>query len=95
VGLFKSKPESPAELEAEQTLDEATRSVGWDEFEKEGEREREFPLRGFFGPLTFFGRFRRKQFHHVAGDAVPEPVDDPDAGDEQGLRDAFRPKAAD
>ncbi len=87
--LFESEPESPAEIAAEQALDEASREVGWDEFEKEGERERTLWAHGFLGPLTFFGRFRRKPFRRVDGDPVPEPVDDPDPGDERGLRDAL------
>jgi len=90
VPLFESKPESAAEIEAEQALDKATREVGWDELEKEGERERTLWAHGFLGPLTFFGRFRRhERFRRVAGDPVPEPVDDHDPGDEHGLRAAL------
>jgi hypothetical protein len=90
VPSFEPKPESPAEIEAEQALDNATRDVGWDEFEKEGERERTLWAHGFLGSLTFFGRFRRRErFRRVAGDPVPEPIDDHDPGDEHGLRAAL------
>jgi hypothetical protein len=82
---FKRKPESPDEKEALAKLDEATREVAWDEEEKEADRERT----GWQpGPLITLGR--RRPFRRVAGDPVPEPVDDPDPGDEHGLRDALR-----
>lgn len=88
--FFEPKPESPAEIEAEQALDSATREVGWDELEKEGERERTLWAHGFVGSLTLFGRFRRREpFRRVAGDPVPEPIDDHDRGDEHGLRAAL------
>jgi hypothetical protein len=74
--LFRKHPESPAEVRAEEKLDEATREVAWDEFEKEGEREKQ---RGFFGPQSFFRGFRR----------VPKPVDDPDPADARPLRDVL------
>ena len=46
---FKKKQESPLEIAAEERLDEATREIGWDEFDKEERRE---TLGAGFGPLT-------------------------------------------
>ena len=46
---FKKKQESLEEIAAEQRLDEATREVAWDEFDKEAARE------AAFGPLTPLG----------------------------------------
>lgn len=74
--LFRKRPESPAEVQAEEKLDEATREVAWDEFEKAGGAMKQ---RGFFGPMRFFGAFRR----------VPKPVDDPDPADGRSLRDVL------
>jgi hypothetical protein len=45
----KRKPESPEEIAAEKRLDEVTREVAWDEFDKEERRE---TLTLGFGPLT-------------------------------------------
>ena len=79
--------ESPQEKEALEKLDEETREVAWDEFDKETDREANtWRMSGSW--LRRFGRFRR--FHYVKGDPEPEPVDDEDPGDEHGLRDAFR-----
>jgi hypothetical protein len=81
--------ESPQEKEALAKLDEETREVAWDEFDKEADRE--LNTRGviaqFFGGLARFGRPR--SFHRVEGDPELEPVDDEDPGDEHGLRDAM------
>jgi hypothetical protein len=49
VWPFKKTHESPQEIAAEEKLDEATRDVGWDEFDKEERRE---TLGGGFGVLT-------------------------------------------
>jgi hypothetical protein len=79
-------PESPQEKEALEKLDEATREVAWDEFDKEADREVSA------GRLSgsWLGRFGRlRPFHRVKGDPEPEPVDDEDPGDEHGLRDAL------
>jgi hypothetical protein len=46
---FKKKQETPAEIAAEKRLDEATREVAWDEFDKEAARE------AALGPLTPLG----------------------------------------
>jgi hypothetical protein len=64
-----------------------TREVAWDEFGKEAVREQQG---GFFGPskLSFRGE-KPDPLRHVKGDPVREPVDDPDPGDERGLRDAL------
>jgi hypothetical protein len=79
--------ESPEEKEALAKLDEETREVAGEEFQKEADRELNTGrISGSW--LARFGRFR--PFHHVEGDPEPEPVDDEDPGDEHGLRDAFR-----
>ncbi len=84
---FKRKQESPQEIAAEKKLDEVTREVAWDEFGKEAVREQQGR---FFGPSKLsFRREKPDPLHHVKGDPVPEPVDDPDPGDERGLRDAL------
>jgi hypothetical protein len=59
----------------------------WDEFGKEAVREQQG---GFFGPskLSFRGE-KPDPLRHVKGDPIREPVDDPDPGDERGLRDAL------
>jgi hypothetical protein len=82
--------ESPEEQQALQKLDEETREVGWDEFDKEADREfnTRGVLAGFIGGLARFGRPRR--FRRVKGDPELEPVHDEDPGDETGLRDALR-----
>ena len=88
---FKRKPESPQEIAAEGRLDEATREVAFEELDKEAVREQQG---GFLGPLTFaFRREKPDPLQRVKGDPVPEPVNDPDPGDEhglRGLRDALR-----
>ena len=77
--------ESPEEKEALEKLDEETREVAGEEFQKEADRE----LRtGLMGPDFWLGHFRK--FRWKKGDPVPEPVDDEDPGDEHGLRDALR-----
>ncbi len=84
--------ESPEEQQALEKLDEATRNVAWDEFDKEADRERSQspwrPFRSFPGPMGWLGR--RRRFQRVTADPVPEPVDDEDPGDERGLRDVLR-----
>jgi hypothetical protein len=85
MSLFKRKPESPQEIAAEERLDEVTREVASQELDKEGSRE----TRGFFGPLTLWFRARPRALRWVRGDPVPEPVDDPDPGNEEGLRDVL------
>lgn len=85
--IFKRKPESPAEEQALANLDEATREVGWQEFEKEEEREQGG---GEVGPLSLLPpRTPPVAFRHVPGDPVPEPVDDPDPADSRSLRDVL------
>jgi hypothetical protein len=59
MSLFSRRPESPEEeVAAEQQLDEATEDVGWQEFDKEADREYSasplLPIR----PLARFGRRR-------------------------------------
>ena len=76
--------ESPQE-EALGKLDEVTRDVAWQEFDKEADRELNT---GWRGGLRRFGRPRL--FRRVKGDPEPEPIDDDDPGDERGLRNAFR-----
>jgi hypothetical protein len=71
---FKKKQESPQEIAAEQKLDEATREVAWDEFDKEAAREVRL------GPLEPLG---------LTGAMQPPPEGDPDPGDEHGLRDVL------
>lgn len=78
--IFKRKPESPAEKQALENLDEATREVSAAELEKEAERGDLFPLM----PQT-----PGEPLEHVPGDPVPEPVDDPDPSDRRGLRDVL------
>jgi len=100
VALFHRKPESPAEIAAEQKLDAVTREVAWKEFGKEADREFNpvlaLPVGGArrrFVSLTpgrfiaGFGRFRR--FRKIPGDPVPEPFGDPDPAGPGGLRDAL------
>ncbi len=79
--------ESPEEKQALEKLDEETRDVAWDEFDKEADRELN-TRGGHRGLLARFGRPR--PFRRVKGDPEPEPVDDEDPGDERGLRDALR-----
>jgi hypothetical protein len=78
--------ESPEEKQALEKLDQETREVAWDEFDKEADREVN-TWRKSGGWLGRFGRIR--PFRRVKGDPEPEPVDDPDPGDEHGLRDAL------
>lgn len=74
-------------------LDEATYDVANVELEKEIDREQRGWYRGLLGNFTSsLMRKRLGPLHHVEGDPVPEPVDDPDPGNEQGLRDAFKGK---
>jgi hypothetical protein len=80
--------ESPEEKQALEKLDEETRDVGWEEFDKEADRELNTGGWWSFGPLARFGRPRL--FRRVEGDPEPEPVGDEDPGDEHGLRDALR-----
>jgi hypothetical protein len=80
--------ETPQEKEALERLDAATRDVAWQEEQKEADRELNTGGWWSWRPLVRFGRpgiVRR-----VKGDPVREPVDDPDPGDEHGLRDALR-----
>jgi hypothetical protein len=95
--------ETPEEKEALAKLDEVTRQVAWGEEVKEEDRELSTSVvpiggryrlgqGGFRGPLGWmFGRFR--VFRWKKGDPVPEPVDDPDPGDEHGLRESLRDDA--
>jgi hypothetical protein len=77
--------ESPQEKQALEKLDEETREVAWDEFDKEADRE--LNTGGWWSRRPArFGRLRL--FRRVKGDPLPEPVDDDDPGDERGLRDA-------
>jgi hypothetical protein len=81
------------EKQALQKLDEETREVAWDEFDKEADRELDTGRLGasWFGRASLFERFGRPRlFHRVKGDPEPEPVDDGDPGDERGLRDALQ-----
>jgi len=69
--------ESSEEKEALAKLDEVTRQVSMEEFQKEADRELSTPW--LFGPRRLgwmFGRFR--PFRWKKGDPVPEPVDDED-----------------
>jgi hypothetical protein len=81
--------ESPEEKEALAKLDQVTREVAWSEEQKEADREvSTFSSLGpSLGLLRWFGRVR--PFRRVKGVPVPEPVDDPDPGDEHGLRDSL------
>jgi hypothetical protein len=87
--------ESPEQRAAEAKLDEVTREVAADELEKETERETSWPVGaarggvGAFGVLSWFRVPRLRSFRRVKGDPVAEPVNDPDPGDERGLRDAL------
>jgi hypothetical protein len=72
---FKRKTESPAEIAAEERLDEATRDVAWDEFDKEARRE------AALGPLSPLG---------LIGATEGPPKGDSDPGDEHGLRESLR-----
>ena len=78
----------PDEKQALEKLDEQTREVAWDEFDKEADRE--LNTGGWWSrhPLARFGR--PGLFRRVKGDPLPEPADDEDPGDEHGLRDALR-----
>jgi hypothetical protein len=81
--------ESPEEKQALEKLDAETREVGWDEFDKEADREFNTGLFGRLGlGISRFGRPRA--FRRVKGDPELEPVDDEDPGDERGLREALR-----
>jgi hypothetical protein len=88
MSLFKRTPESPQEIAAEAKLDEVTREVAFEELDKEGSRERS----GLFGPLLLWFSARPRALRWVRGDPVPEPVDDPDPGSEEGLRDVLDEK---
>lgn len=80
--------ESPEEKAALEKLDEETQQVAWGEFQKEADREVSTFVGGPSRRLGWmFGRFRF--FRWKKGDPVPEPIDDPDPGDERGLRDAL------
>ena len=69
-------------------LDEGTREVAFEELDNEAVREQQG---GFLGSFTLgLRREKPDPLHRVKGDPVPEPVDDPDPGDERGLRDALR-----
>jgi hypothetical protein len=71
---FKRKQEAREEIAAEKRLDEVTREAASGEFDKEAAREA--PL----GPLAPLG---------MEG-AIAGPLhEDPDPGDEHGLRDAL------
>jgi len=83
--IFRRKPEPPAEKAELEQLDDVTREVGWDEFDKEVIREHS----GAIGPLTAMPGVHEEPLRHVPGDPVPEPVDDPDPADERGMRDVL------
>lgn len=83
--IFKRKPESAAEKQALENLDEGTREVSAQELEKEAEREHG----GEFGDLSLMPHTPAEPLRHVPGDPVPEPVDDPDPADRRGLRDVL------
>ena len=90
---FKKKPMPPEEKAALEKLDEATREVSAQEFQKEADRERSTMFNPEFGvpvggPDAGLGRVR--EFAWKKGDPVPEPVDDEDPGDEHGLSEALR-----
>jgi hypothetical protein len=90
---FKRKPESPEEKAALAKLDEVTREVSAEEFQKEADRERSTIFNPEFGvpgpaPDAVLGRYR--PFRWKKGDPVPEPIEDEDPGDEHGLRDSLR-----
>jgi hypothetical protein len=80
--------ESPEEKQALENLDEATREVAWEEYDKDSGRK-------FAARLVGWGRLGRwnlpglARFTRKKGDPVPEPVNEPDPGDEHGLRDAL------
>jgi hypothetical protein len=80
-------PESPQEREALEKLDEETREVAWDEFDKEADRE--LNTGGWWNrrPLGRLGRPRL--FRRAKGDPLQEPVDDDDPGDDHGLREVL------
>jgi hypothetical protein len=86
LDFFKRKPESPAEEQALENLDEATRDVAWSAFGKEEDREHSRNI----GPLTAFDLMRPPvKLHHVPGDPVPEPLDDPDPAGSGSLRETL------
>ena len=71
----KRKPESPEEIASEKRLDEATREVAWDEFDKEAARE------AWLGPTEPLGMTRAIHPRRKGGS---------DPGDERGMRDVLR-----
>jgi hypothetical protein len=79
--------ESPEEKQALEKLDEETRDVGWDEFDKEADRE--LNTWSWWGGLPFALVGRPRLFRRVKGDPEREPVNDEDPGDERGIRDAL------
>lgn len=86
---FKKKPESPEEEEALKKLDEATREVSMEEFNKEADRELSAPGLLTARPLGWrYGRFRR--FRYVKGDPLPEPVDDEDPAGGPSMHDVMQ-----
>ena len=56
--------------------------------EENKEADREHSLGGGVGPLSF-GPGHPVQLHRVPGDVVPEPVDDPDPGGGESMRDVM------
>ncbi len=85
--------ESPEEKEALEKLDEETNAVAWGEFQKEADRELSTgALRGPGRLGWLFGRFR--PFRRQQGRPVAEPLDDPDPGDEHGLRETLHDDGA-
>jgi hypothetical protein len=80
--------ESPEEKQALEKLDEETREVGWDEFDKEADRE--LNTGGWWSRRSLARLGRPRIFRRIKGGPLQEPVDDDDPGDERGLRDALR-----
>ena len=73
---FKKKRESPAEIAAEEKLDEATREVAEGELEKESAREAPF----FLNPVATLAR---------EGLSQPPLHEDPDPSDDRSMHDVM------
>jgi hypothetical protein len=84
---LRPKPETPAQKVALANLDAVTREVAAEEENKEIDREHSHG--GGVGPLSLVPG-HSVELHHVPGDVVPEPVDDPDPGGGESMHDVMR-----